>query len=147
VEHKTFFNEVGRLLRCDAVRAEAVTAVVFQELGDQLSVKERDDVSAQLSRGLKPLWNERPDEHIPIRRIHHDEFIGRVRSRAALGDEREAERAIYVVFHTLQRALGSPDGTHGEAWDIFAVLPKDVKALWLDAREIVRSQIESGGAS
>lgn len=145
MEHKAFLNEVGRLLRCDVARAEALTAVVFQELGDQLSEKERDDVAAQLSRGLKPLWFERPDEHQPVRRIHRDEFIGRVRAHAALGEDREAERAIHVVFHVLQRALGSPDGTHGEAWDIFAVLPKDIKALWLGAHEFVLKQTESGG--
>lgn len=144
MEHKTFFNEVGALLRCDVARAEALTAVIFQELGDQMIAKERDDVAAQLSRGLKPLWLERPDDHQPVRRIHREEFLGRVRTHASLGDDREAERAVYVVFHTLQRALGSPDGTHGEAWDIFAVIPKDIKALWLEAREFVRKQVEAG---
>lgn len=144
MEHKTFVQEVATLLRCDAARAESLTAIVFQELGDQLSPKERDDVTAQLSRGLKALWSERPDDHQPVRRIHRDEFLGRVRSHAALAEDREAERAVHVVFHTLQRALGSPDGTHGEAWDIFAVLPKDIKALWLDSRDFVHKQVEAG---
>ena len=33
----------------------------------------------------------------------------------------------------LQRALGSPTGREGEAWDVLSQLPKDLKGLWLDA--------------
>lgn len=134
---KSFLNDVEHLLRCDRGRAESVTAVVFQELGDQLSAKERADVAAQLDPGLKRLWNDRPDAHQPAHRPHRAEFLGRVRTRAALGDDREAERAVHVVFHTLQRALGSVDGTTGESWDVFAVLTRDLKALWLESRAAV----------
>jgi len=135
VDQKTFLHDVASLLRCDVRRAESATAIVFQELGDQLSAKERDDVAAQLHHALERLWRDRPDEHEPAHRPHRNEFIGRVRARAALGDDKEGERAIHVVFHTLQRALGSSDGTRGESWDVFAVLSKDIKSLWLEARE------------
>ena len=144
MDRKTFLHDVAALLRCDHDRAEAVTAIVFQELGDQLSAKERDDVAAQLDRGLERLWRDRPDEHDPARRPHRDEFIGRVRVRAALVDDAEAERAIHVVFHTLQRALGSPDGTRGESWDVFAVLAKDLKPLWLESRAAVAALRDAG---
>ena len=137
MNQKAFLNDVGHLLRCDKGRAESVTAVVFQELGDQLSDKERADVAAQLDAGLKRLWNDRPDAHEPAHRPHRAEFIDRVRVRAALGDDGEALRAIHVVFHTLQRALGSSDGTQGESWDVFAVLTKDLKPLWLESRAAV----------
>lgn len=134
---KSFLNDVEHLLRCDRGRAETVTAVVFQELGDQLSAHERDDVAAQLDAGLKRLWRDRPDSHEAAHRPHRDEFIGRVRVRAALGDDREAARAIHVVFHNLQRALGSTDGMTGESWDVFAVLTKDLKTLWVESRAAV----------
>lgn len=139
MDKKTFLNDVGRLLRCDRDRAEAVTAVVFQELGDQLNAKEIEDVAAQLDHGLESLWRDRPDSHESAHHPHREEFIGRVRARATLGDDTEAERAVHVVFHTLQRALGSIDGTRGESWDVFAVLTKDLKPLWLESRAAVEA--------
>jgi hypothetical protein len=50
-----------------------------------------------------------------------------------LPDDGEAERAVKAVFGTLQRLLGSPTGKEGEAWDVFSVLPKDLKMLWLSS--------------
>jgi uncharacterized protein (DUF2267 family) len=73
-----------------------------------------------------------------VRRTHRNEFIGRVRQRAVLTDDREAERAVRVVFSALQYALCSPHGTEGEAWHIFAQLPKDMKSLWLEASREIR---------
>ncbi len=135
MDAKTFFQSIGNRLGCDVRRAEAVTAVVFQELGDQLTAKERDDVAAQLAEALVRLWRERPDDHQPAHRPHRQEFLGRVRQRAMLPSDVESERAVFAVFQTLQRALGSRHGTEGEAWDIFAVLPKDLKTLWLEAAQ------------
>jgi hypothetical protein len=40
---------------------------------------------------------------------------------------------VHAVFGTLQRLLGSPSGTEGEAWDVFSVLPGDLKRIWLDS--------------
>lgn len=135
MDDKTFFRTVGARLRCDELRAEALVAIVFQELGDQLTAKEMADVAAQLSPPLRRLWHERPDGHVPVHRPHRAEWIGRIRQRTMLPDDAESERAIRAVFHTLQRALGSVHGTEGEAWDIFAVLSKDLKTLWLEAAQ------------
>jgi uncharacterized protein (DUF2267 family) len=66
-------------------------------------------------------------------KIHRAEFIGRVRQRAVLPDDGEAEHAVRAVFRALQRLLGSPSGCEGEAWDVFSQLSKDLKPLWLDA--------------
>ena len=131
----TFFRQVGRRVRCDERRAEALTFAVFQELRDRLTPKEVADVAAQLPIRLKSLWLEqdRPDRR--VKRTHANEFIGAVRMRTALPDDVEAGRAVKAVFAELQALLGSPHGTEGEAWDIFSQLPKDLKQLWLRCRE------------
>jgi uncharacterized protein (DUF2267 family) len=129
----TFFREVGERLRCDGARAEAVTFAVFHELRDRLTPKECGDVAAQLPSRLKRLWQESEQGRHAAGRIHGQEFLGRVRQLAALPDDREAKRAVRAVFAELQRLLGSPTGTEGEAWDVFSVLPKDLKVLWLSA--------------
>lgn len=133
MDRSTFLRKVADRLRCDQRRADALTVVVFQELRGRLTPKEASDVASQLPGPLKESWleDERPDR--PVQRVHRNEFIGRVRQRAVLPDDDEAERAIRAVFGVLQSALGSPHGTEGEAWDIFAQLPKDLKSLWLDA--------------
>jgi uncharacterized protein (DUF2267 family) len=65
--------------------------------------------------------------------MHEEEFVGRVRLLAGLPDRQEAERAVRAVFAALQRLLGSPSGLEGEAWDVFSVLPKDLKKFWVSA--------------
>jgi len=128
-----FIREVSERLGCDAPRAEAVTFVVFQELRDRLTVKEAADVAAQLPTGLKRLWRAEGRAGWPVEKVHEHEFVERVRHFAVLPDDQEAERAVRAVFASLQRLLGSPTGTEGEAWDVFSVLPKDLKMLWLAA--------------
>jgi uncharacterized protein (DUF2267 family) len=134
VDDRTFIREVAARLGSDERRAEGVTVAVFQELRERLPAKEAGDVAAQMPSGLKALWGE-PDRTRPVHKIHEQEFVGRVRRFAALPDESEAERAVKAVFGALQHLLGSPTGKEGEAWDVFSVLPKDLKMLWLAAAE------------
>ncbi len=133
MDERTFLRGIADLLGCDDRRAEAVTFAVFGELRDRISPEERRDLLAQLPTALKRLWEagDRPDR--PANKIHRHEFIGRVRQRAVLPDDDEAERAVRAVFHQLQRLLGSTTGREGEAWDVYSQLPKDLKDLWLDA--------------
>jgi uncharacterized protein (DUF2267 family) len=135
MDERRFINEVARALHCDEQRADAVTFAVFQELRDRLTPSEAADVAAQLPTGLKRLWQEDERPNRAVAKTHRAEFIGRVRKRAALPDDGEAERAVRAVFATLQGLLGSPSGKEGEAWDIFSQLPKDLKTLWLAAAE------------
>ena len=130
---RAFIREVADRLGADEGRAQGVTFAVFQELRDRLTPKEAADVAAQLPAGLRRLWQEqdRPGREVMKTRGH--EFVGRVRTRAGLPDDAEAERAVEAVFAELQRLLGSPSGKEGEAWDVFSVLPKDLKKLWLAA--------------
>jgi len=135
MDEHTFIRRVGEQLACDHARAEAVTFAVFRELRGRLTPTEVHDVAAQLPRGLKRLWQPPDWPGEPSEKIHAREFVGRVRHFAALPDDAEAERAVRAVFAALQRLLGSRTGKEGEAWDIFSVLPKDLKLLWLSAGE------------
>ena len=133
MDRKTFIQTVSQKLACDAGRAESVTLVVFQELRNRITPKEAADAAAQMPQLLRELWLDGEDQHRQVSRIHRAEFIGRVRNRALLADDAEAERATKVVFRTLQHALGSAHGTEGEAWDILSQLPRDLKELWVEA--------------
>jgi uncharacterized protein (DUF2267 family) len=133
-----FVQEVAGALRCDSQRAESVIFVVFWELRHRLTASEAADVASQLPTGLKRLWNweapvGRECSDRPVETIHRAELVGRVRQRAVLSDDDEAERGVRAVFRALQRLLGSPNGREGEAWDVFSQLPKDLKQVWLDA--------------
>ena len=126
-------REVSERLGCAQRQAQGMTFAVLQELRDRLTPKEAADVAAQLPAALKPLWLEQEQPGRRVRRIHKEEFIGRVRRRAGLESDEQAEKTVRVVFRALQRLLGSATGKEGEAWDIFSQLPKDLKTLWLEA--------------
>jgi len=130
---QTFLRGISDRLGCDDRRAESVTFAVFQELRDRLTAAERRDVASQLPTELRRLWTTGDQAERAPTKTHRDEFIGRVRQRAVLPDDTEAERAVCAVFAELQLALGSASGRQGEAWDVFSQLPKDLKQLWLDA--------------
>jgi uncharacterized protein (DUF2267 family) len=95
------------------------TFAVFQELRDRLTPKKVSDVEAQLARPLKALLRspDKPDR--TVRKVHERQFVREVAQIAGLSDD-EAERAVMVVFAALQKALGSPTGQEGEAWDVFS---------------------------
>jgi uncharacterized protein (DUF2267 family) len=133
MNERHFLQEVAAALRCDERRAESIAFIVFQELRSRITPKEAADVAAQLPTGLKKLWLEDEVADRVVQRTHLVDFLGRVRQRAGLTDEVEAERGTRAVFGALQRLLGSPSGIEGEAWDIFSQLPKDMKVLWLES--------------
>jgi len=128
-----FIRQVAKRLRCDERRAEALVLVVLQELHNRLTPKEAEDVAAQLPNRLKRMWCEEDQPGRRIRRVREQEFVGDVRKRAVLPDDREAERTVRAVFGTLQILLGSPTGLEGEAWHVFSQLPKDLKRLWVES--------------
>jgi uncharacterized protein (DUF2267 family) len=105
------------------------TAAVFHSLRDRLSPEEADQVVAQLPRELKEAWEagERSDRK-PVK-LHREDFYARVREEAALPSDREARWMTLAVFAALKEQL-SP----GEASDVLAQLPKDLKELWSEAQ-------------
>ncbi len=123
---ETFYRrvmlEAGRNDLEDAMRA---TAVVFHALRDRLMPDEADQVVAQLPAELKVLWKE---GEIPGRkplRMDREAFYARVRTEAGLASVKEARSVTAAVFAALQDQLSA-----GEADDVLAQLPKDLKAVW-----------------
>jgi uncharacterized protein (DUF2267 family) len=104
------------------------TAVVLRALRDRLTSEEAAQAAAQLPQELKRLWaSGRPALRQPVK-LHRREFLERVRVDAGLRSLSQAEMVTDAVFAALKEQL-SP----GEAGDIMAQLPRDLKAQWARA--------------
>ncbi len=132
MDEDTFLAEVARRLNISRDRAEQVTSAVLQRLRERIG-DEAVHMDAQLPAGLKRFWQPGIKEEVV--RLHKDEFFGRVAVAAGL-PETEVPRAVKVVFKVLQKALKSPTGEEGEAWDIYSRLPKDIKKVWTAASHL-----------
>ncbi len=62
-------------------------------------------------------------------RIRRDEFYRRVAAEAGVATRRDAREITLGVFATLKEAISA-----GEADDVLARLPKDLKSVWAEAR-------------
>ena len=109
--------------------AKRATAAVFHALRDRLTPDEADQVQAQLPRELKEVWGEgEPADRQPLK-LDREAFYERVMAEAKLGATRDARWMTLAVFAALKDQL-SP----GEAGDVFAQLPKDLKEAWAEAQ-------------
>jgi uncharacterized protein (DUF2267 family) len=108
--------------------SKQATAVVLRALRDRLTRAEAEQVAAQLPRPLKEVWavGDRPGRQ-PLK-IRRDEFLQRVKHEAGLLSGSAARRLTEAVFAALKEQL-SP----GEADDVLAQLPRDLKKLWTGA--------------
>jgi uncharacterized protein (DUF2267 family) len=109
--------------------AKSVTAAVFHALRDRLTPEEGDQVAAQLSRPLQAVWESGPRAGRRPLKMHRTEFYERVMEEAGLPSIKEARWATLAVFGVLNEAL-----TPGEADDVLAQLPKDLKEVWAEAQ-------------
>ena len=123
--YRRVIEETGQTNR-EAVKRG--TAVVFRALRDRLTPEEASQAAAQLPRELKAVWGEgeRADRK-PVR-LHRREFYERVKREAALASIREARFLTIGVFAALKEQF-SP----GEADDVLAQLPGDLKEVWEEA--------------
>lgn len=108
--------------------ARLATKAVLQTLRDRLTPAEARQAMAQLPRELKQLWvaGELQDRR-PLK-LHRREFYELIRERAELPTMRKAELATDAVFAALKEQLSD-----GEADDIVAQLPRDLKFVWTQA--------------
>jgi uncharacterized protein (DUF2267 family) len=101
------------------------TAAVLHALRDRLTANEAAHAAAQLPRELKALWGSgHPALARPLK-LHRHEFLERVRLEAGLASPRQAEQVTDAVFAALKDQLSG-----GEADDIMAQLPRDLKRQW-----------------
>jgi uncharacterized protein (DUF2267 family) len=104
------------------------TAAVLHALRDRLMPSEARQAAAQLPRGLKDVWSAGEVRDRKPVKMHRKEFYERVRREAGLKNVREARFLTIGVFAALKEQLSA-----GEADDIVAQLPKDLKEVWEDA--------------
>jgi uncharacterized protein (DUF2267 family) len=123
--YRRVIDETGQVDR-EAVKRG--TAAVLHALRDRLMPTEADQAAAQLPRALKEVWSagDRPGRK-PIK-MHRTAFYERVRREAGLKSVREARFLTLGVFAALKEQLSA-----GEADDVLAQLPRDLKDVWEDA--------------
>jgi uncharacterized protein (DUF2267 family) len=104
------------------------TAAVLHALRDRLMPTEAAQAAAQLPRALKEVWaaGDRPGRR-PVK-MHRKDFYERVRREAGLKNVGEARFLTLAVFAALKAQLSG-----GEADDVLAQLPRDLKDVWEDA--------------
>ncbi|MEM4409053.1 MAG: DUF2267 domain-containing protein, partial [Candidatus Caldarchaeum sp.] len=61
-------------------------------------------------------------------KFHKDEFLAKIMNEAGLTSTSEAENIAKIVFRVLKEQI-----TRGEAEDVAAQLPKDLKEMWISA--------------
>lgn len=108
--------------------AKRATAAVFHALRDRLTPEEGDQLAAQLSRPLQAVWESGPRAGRRPTKMHRSEFYERVMEEACLPSIKEARWMTLAVFGALKEALAP-----GEAEDVLAQLPKDIKEVWTEA--------------
>lgn len=129
MDTQTFYRTVReRLGQCEREEAKRGTAAVFRALRDRLMPDEADQVAAQLPSPLKAVWSEGDAaERTPLK-MDREQFYERVRGDVGLLTAQEAQWLTLAVFAALKGSL-SP----GEAEDVMAQLPKDLKEVWVEA--------------
>jgi uncharacterized protein (DUF2267 family) len=103
------------------------TAAVLRALRDRLTPDEAAQAAAQLPAELKRLWASGRRSARPIK-LRRREFLERVRVDAGLTSFSQAEMLTDAVFAGLKEQL-----SEGEADDILAQLPRDLKTQWVRA--------------
>jgi uncharacterized protein (DUF2267 family) len=108
-------------------KSRQATGVVLRALRDRLTPEEGRQAVAQLPRELKALWRADDTPALPVK-MHRREFVDRVRREAGLPSRRRAEILVDAVFGALKEQI-----SRGEADDIEAQLPADLKGVWARA--------------
>ncbi|HEY7536264.1 MAG TPA: DUF2267 domain-containing protein [Thermodesulfobacteriota bacterium] len=104
-------------------RAEELCKVVFHLLSARLTENESRDLKSQLPSGIKEMWKE--VEEKGVIKFHRDEFLERIMNEGRLESIVIAEIVAKTVFKVLKEQI-----TKGEADDVAAQLPKDLKEMW-----------------
>lgn len=130
--YRTVMETSGEKSREAAKRA---TAAVFHALRDRLTHEEADQVVDQLPRDLKDVWEAGEKKERRPLKLNREEFYDRVKRETGVASKREARWLTLAVFAALKEQL-SP----GEAEDVYAQLPKDLKEVWAEAQAEVEAR-------
>jgi uncharacterized protein (DUF2267 family) len=127
---QTFYRSVIKTSHQDDRRlVKRATAAVLHALRDRLTAEEADQVFAQLPIELKEVWAEGEEaEREPVK-MSREQFYDRVMQRAGLSSRRQTRWLVLAVLAALKEQI-----TPGEAEDVMAQLPKDLKEIWTEAQ-------------
>ena len=126
---RQMYSRVGVEAQIDTLEeSRQATAAVLHALRDRLTPDEAAHAAAQLPRELKALWGSGYPALGPPLKLHRREFLERVRLEAGLTTAAQAEQVTDAVFAALKEQLSD-----GEADDILAQLPRDLKRQWIRA--------------
>jgi uncharacterized protein (DUF2267 family) len=129
METQLFYRTVReRLGQCEREEVKRGTAAVFRALRDRLTPDEAEQVAAQLPAPLKAVWSEGEHAARAPLKMDREQFYERVRGDVALLTAGEAKWLTLAVFAALKLQLST-----GEAEDVMAQLPKDLKEVWVEA--------------
>jgi len=106
-------------------RVHALGEIVLEALSARLTFDEAEDLKAQLPAGLKPIWERHEHE---MHKWNREQFVSKIREESFLESDAETEHVIQSVFCVLQEGISA-----GEAEDVTAQLPGDMKPLWESA--------------
>jgi uncharacterized protein (DUF2267 family) len=137
--YRRVVDETGGM---DRAFAERGTAAVLRALRDRLTPEEARQVAAQLPRALRETWDTGAEWGVRPVKLHRRELYERVKADAALPSIRDARAMVVAVFTALKAQI-SP----GEADDVAAQLPADLRELWAEAgARADRDALKRGGA-
>ena len=123
--YRRVIEETGQADRAAVKRG---TAAVLHALRDRLTPAEATQAAAQLPRELEQVRRAGEDRNRKPIKMHRKQLYERVMQEAGLENIREARFLTIGVFAALKSQL-SP----GEADDVRAQLPRDLKEVWEDA--------------
>lgn len=96
--------------------------MVFHLLSARLTENESRDLKSQLPSGIKEMWEKE------LIKFHRDELLERIMNEGKLENMAMADVVAKTVFKVLKEQI-----TKGEADDVAAQLPKDLKEMWFSA--------------
>lgn len=105
-----------------------LTKMVFYLLSARLTIKEGEDLAAQLPKDVRAVWDEVGEKEVDVIKFDKKEFLGKLKSDAGLRSDEGAELIVKAVFKAIKEQV-----SRGESRDVEAQLPKDLKKMWADA--------------
>lgn len=126
---KNFVEKVGKYSGIeDPEKVENLIKIVFYLLSARLTIREGEELKAQLPKDLKAVWDAVKETKVDVVKFKRKEFLERVRVDGNLESIEIAERVVISVFKSLKEII-----SEGEAKDVAAQLPVGLKDIWINA--------------
>lgn len=126
---KNFVEKVGKYSEIeDPEEIENLIRIVFYLLSARLTIREGEELKAQLPKDLKAVWDEVKETKVDVIKFSKKEFLERVKADGKLNDIKDAEIVVNAVFKSLKELI-----SEGEARDVAAQLPLGLKNMWINA--------------